>query len=152
MPDSSLQRSLRKSVTLFRIAHFFTKVKQTTASPDVITPDLEWKLWLARPEKDYPDWLVLDKDNSVNERTLEACFVSVREEQIEEVLKALPVLPLNHRDKVCQVASSWGWCPSSADESLTSTTLAELNIVVTPVPRLKDPSCLRDFDWAEFVD
>lgn len=148
------ENPLRNVINLFRVGHLYTYVKRAVAHSELMKPEKVFSIWLARAEQNYPDWLVVDRNDYVNATKTELCLVPItNREEIADIL--LKVSDETIR-KIYTIARSWGWRPKKDDEkeddTLKPEDLISLNCLVSPVPRLKNPEYLREVNWKLFVD
>lgn len=143
---------LRKIVPLFRIVHLYTKVSPGAVHSEVEKPRKLYSVWLARSERHFPDWLIVDRDGHVSPAKLELCLSLLTD--TPENTAVLEELKKVVGSQVFRVGQEWG-CEVKQDDIgryIDSTAYFATGILVTPIARLKEVESLKPIDWPKFVD
>ncbi len=132
-------------------------------SESISDPEYQCTLWEAQNKQHYPPFIIVDRDSFFNIHTREAALKPLSCDEIRE-LAAL--VPSDVRQHIYDLARDWGLKLAShtvvneetkketsvLDDSLEKNPIRFQSILLSPVPRLKDPSYLKTFDWKTFVD
>ncbi|OYT45858.1 hypothetical protein B6U84_01560 [Candidatus Bathyarchaeota archaeon ex4484_40] len=132
-------RGLREAISFVYLEKVYTKTAIThDDSGEIQDVEVEWTLW-----RGHIDWrdlglLVYDEDGVVSERNLEYALKVVEDEVVARLENELP------RKILKSLLASFGVARLNE--------LRESGKLVTPVPRLRDPSFLREINWRELVE
>ena len=129
---------------------------------DLIKFHVEWKLYSVRFEQNAPSVLVWDPEGFIK-GVGEIALSRISDGDLSEVIAALPKKKLFQIQKILE--DEWGvlFFLDSDDDSKEGKKrtvdpedllekLKESNIVLCPVPRLRDVSILKKVDWRRYVE
>jgi hypothetical protein len=122
-------------------------VKPTVpASPDPSLIRKEWVLWEGKTDLDLPPIFILDEENRISPAKKSLALEPLGEEKIQEVLRLSPSFVDSKVKRVLQQYNSEAKC----EEGKLAPDVK--NIFFKAVPRIRDPSFLRDIDFPKLVD
>ena len=145
---------LRKSLSLFTVDEVFDIVKRPNVTNEVMEPELVCRVFTGATKLKYPRWIIVDSSGFISKSRLEYSFVPLSDSEMAGlVLRRFQ----SERPKTLKaILKEWGFeiekdsrgreILPSLDEILRS------NIIITPVPRLTDPSFLKSMDWMKFIN
>ena len=153
----------KKTSEPLRDVHNFVKLNCIYTKPkfpflienELIDLGKEWSLYEAYYTWDHsPPILIYDEEGFVNPRRLDYALTKLEPEEIENILQSLPKSILK---RVISIIGMWG-IPivrqKDEDEGLFIHNLSykAQDIFYRPVPILRDPNCLKEIEWRDYVE
>lgn len=142
-------KPLREVYELALLSKLYVK-PTTPSSPDPSSIQKMWVLWEAKSDLDFPPFFILDKDGYITPAKKSLPLEPLREEEILEVLKHSPSFVAS---KVKRTLAQYDIkVEYEGEEGMQRLAIEAKNIFFKAVPRIRDPSFLRDIDFPKLVD
>ena len=150
--------SLLNPVTrFFSIIHLYTKTSQKPHEGLFQGVDVDHTLYEAKIESEYPGIIIVDTNQSLNPKTLEATLEII--EKNDKAEQYVTALPTKVEAKIIGLLDQNSIFINTKDEEGNkkekidlATPLVRHNLIMKPKPRLRDLELLRDFDWPSFIN
>ena len=127
---------------------FYVKAKPpVVVNGELVSFEIEWKLYRARLQQNAPSILIWDRDGYLPGKQ-EAALHLVEGEDLASILQSLPEKKVRELESLLR--NEWR-IQKNEEESLLDVFRSK-PLIFQPVPRLKDPSILEKMDWRSYVE
>ena len=133
---------LRKAVIMHSIKGLFDKPKVKNL-PE-FDYEIEWRLFKCKLTPASPEVIVYDSDGIITSGQSNYCFTSITD--LKWVREWVGNLPENKKESIKNILDKWGFDSKNIPESLIVN-----KILLSPIPRLKNPSAVNRMDWKAFL-
>src|SRR5579871_4872479 len=137
----------RQPIQFFSTAWLWTRATPGTVvagSDEILSPKCDFSLWMATTRSHYPPFIVVDSNSFFSIHTREC---ALRPLEVYEIRELGEKVPSEIEQKILKIGKEWG----IFDVTLGEAPEKFRAILVAPVPRLRDPSYLREKNWSGFV-
>jgi len=150
-PDQYGDSKYLNKVTRFStVAHLYTKTLAKTNSGNFNGSEILYSLYLAYEDNEHPPYIITDKDQMVkaSPRDLSLRFIV----DGAEFSRITTRIPKNIFKTIQRMLERHGhYIPEDDEEWDLGEELYKARICLKPIPKLKDPQCLKDIDWRDFI-
>ncbi|MEM1590090.1 MAG: hypothetical protein QW175_06710 [Candidatus Bathyarchaeia archaeon] len=137
---------LRHVVKLNFLAPLFSSTSLEFGEEDILVGiQTKFRLFLARKEVKQPPLIIVDRDGYVNSRQLEYCLRRIDLDTLDLIMKETPASIWK------RVLQAHNIEVEENDQQHPAILLAQKNVLLTPVPRLRSVDFLAKMDWRSFV-
>ncbi len=153
IPRGDWRDAVNKPIRVASISPFFfhtiPKIDQKGLYYGV---EILWKLWSIKEDLFLAPRLVLDTDGFVSPRRNDLALQVVLDP--EEARPYIEALPENEKRRIKKLLRKHGFLDGNdkEEELDLAKEVAEARLLLKPIPKLKDPSILKEMDWLSFVD